>query len=566
MNPDTRRTLLRHALAIDLILVASGVAMLAPSSPLLVLLAFIGAIAVAAWYSEEEAGLAATAYGVVTLSLFFTDIVDVGTLTAFAATGAFVSTFSRAARRIRQADAAATVEAPVAEAAVEPAAAQVPKPFGLGLPLLVFVLYADISEVLMKRYPVPSLLRPLIVFLAIVVWRSRRACRPMSAAVQAPIIVLVIYDIVCFASGAWAHDIGGANAWFSEVVKATMICVLAASLAVSWSSLKRSLIALIATCVAMSSISIVQVTTGKFTDILFGFIALEQGNIYGDVSSGRAAGPPVSDPNFYARILLVSIPLAVGLAIAAKKRSHKIAYGAAALIVTGGTLVTYSRGAMLALGAMSMIMVFAMRVKPRHAFAGALCALLAIPFLPEGMKQRFLTVGSAVPGETNERVDSSVAKRRLLMGVSLLMFDEHLLTGVGSGNFAERYSEYAPRVGMAQRDYGVPGNHEFPHGLYFELAAENGLLGLSTFIGAAVAAWLVLLRARRELLARGEDGRAAIASGVGVAIAGYMLASVFLHESHVRYYGLYLGLAVAVARLSRGVAAVDEAAPAELAA
>jgi hypothetical protein len=82
-------------------------------------------------------------------------------------------------------------------------------------------------------------------------------------------------------------------------------------------------------------------------------------------------------------------------------------------------------------------------------------------------------------------------------------------------------------------------------------------MGLLTFLGAAAAAFLYLWGARRRLLERGETRRAAIASGIGVALAGYLMASVFLHESHVRYFGLYVGLAVAVARLARNAPMPD---------
>jgi hypothetical protein len=71
-----------------------------------------------------------------------------------------------------------------------------------------------------------------------------------------------------------------------------------------------------------------------------------------------------------------------------------------------------------------------------------------------------------------------------------------------------------------------------------------------------------VLRARRVLLARGETGRAAIASGIGIALCGYLIASVVLHESHVRYYGLYLGLAAGVSRLATGVVHRPAEAPA----
>lgn len=565
MAPETRRTLLRHALAVDLVIVAGGVALLAPHSPLVLFLAFVTAVAISAWFAEEEAGLAATAYSVVALSFFFRETVDAATLTAFAATGAAVSAFARAARRIRRldAEAAAPPVAPPAAAAPPvppPAPAAPPRPladatpFMIGLPLLVAVLYVDISDALMERYPVPSLLQPIVALLAFIAFKYREVCRPLTAAVQPPVVMLGLYCIVVYASSSWAYDTYGADKWFSEVVKATIICILATSVTVSWNALQRGLNALVVVCAGMSVISLIQVTTGRMLDVFFGIVALDYGNIYGQYSSGRAAGPPASDPNFYARILLVAIPLAVGLGLAARGRT-RLAYFAAAAIISAGTLATYSRGAMITLIAMAGLMAVAMRLPVKHAVAAALAALLMVPLLPTGMKERFRTITSALPGAgADEMIDTSVAKRKLLMQVSLKMFDDHLIGGVGSGNFAALYDRYAPSVGMSHRDYTEPGTHEFPHGLYWELASENGLLGLLTFCGAAAAALLLALRARRIFLGRGETGRAAVASGIGIALCGYLIASVVLHESYVRYYGLYLGLATGVARLAGGVA------------
>jgi putative inorganic carbon (hco3(-)) transporter len=551
MAPETRRTLLRHALAVDLVIVASGVALLAPDSPLVLFLAFVTAVAISAWFAEEEAGLAATAYSVVALTFFFRETVDALTLTVFAATGAAVSTFARVAAGLRARPSTETV--PVERRPLRPPAVLADAaPFMVGLPLLIIILYVDISDVLMERYPVPSLLQPIVALLAFIAFKYREVCRPLTAAVQPPVVLMALYCIVVYASSSWAYDSYGADKWFQEVVKATIICVLAISVTVSWSALKRGLNALIVACAGMSILSVIQVTTGKLLDVFFGIVSLDYGNIYGQYSSGRAAGPPVSDPNFYARILLVAIPLAVGLGIAARGRT-RLLYFAAAAVISAGTLATYSRGAMITLIAMAGLMVVAMRLPVKHVAASGLAALLVIPLLPMGMKERFLTITSALPGAgDSEMVDTSVAKRKLLMQVSLKMFDDHLIGGIGAGNFASLYDRYAPSIGMSHRDYTEPGSHEFPHGLYWELASENGLLGLLTFCSAAAAALLLVLRARRILLERGETGRAAIASGIGIALCGYLIASVVLHESHVRYYGLYLGLAAGVARLATG--------------
>ncbi|HYK04586.1 MAG TPA: O-antigen ligase family protein [Thermoanaerobaculia bacterium] len=547
MSPETRRTILRHAVAIDLVITASGVALLTPNAPAVTFFAFVAAVALSAWLRDDEAGLAATAYSVITLAIFFREQIDVTTLTVFAATGAAVSAFSRAARRVRQEEQAAAV--PV-EAAPAPAVPAVPLP--IGVPLLVVILYADVSDSLMTQFPLPSLLRPIILLLAIVAFKYRRVAQPMNIALQLPVIFLVLYAVAGYASGIWARNLRAVDGRFSEFVKATFICILAASLIVSWQALRRALLALIGTAAAMSAVSLIQVTTGKLENFLGGMVAVQSGNIYGQVTMPRASGPPVSDPNFYARILLVGIPLAAALAINERRRGRKLAYWALAALITGGTLVTYSRGAMFAVFAMCGLMVLALRVRPRHMFALALAGIAVIAMLPRAMSERVLTVEALVSSADQPvRVDSSVAKRKLLYGVAIRMFDEHLIGGVGAGNFNQHYDTLANQVGMAERDWGEPGSPQFPHGLYFEIASETGLLGLLTFLGAAGAAFLYLWGARRRLLARGETGRAAIASGIGVALAGYLMASVFLHESHVRYFGLYVGLAVAVARLAQ---------------
>ncbi len=556
MSPETRRTILRHAVAIDLVITASGVALLTPNAPAVTFFAFVAAVALSAWLRDDEAGLAATAYSVLALAGFFRDQIDVTTLTAFAATGAAVSAFARAARRVRQ-------EGKAAEVPAEPAAAPAPVvpavPLPIGVPLLVVILYADVSDSLMTKFPLPSLLRPIILLLAIVAFKYRRVAQPMNVALQLPVIFLMLYALAGYASGIWAINLRAVDGRFSEFVKATFICVLAASLIVSWQALRRAMLALIVTAAAMSAVSLVQVTTGKLENFLGGMVAVQSGNIYGEITMPRASGPPVSDPNFYARILLVGIPLAAGLAINERRRSRKLAYWALAALISGGTLVTYSRGAMFALFAMCGLMVLALRVKPRHMAALALAGIMVIALLPRAMSERVLTVEALVSSDEQPvRVDSSVAKRKLLYGVAIRMFDEHLLGGVGAGNFNQHYDTLANQVGMAERDWGVPGSPQFPHGLYFEIASETGLLGLLTFLGAAGAAFLYLWGARRRLLDRGETGRAAIASGIGVALAGYLMASVFLHESHVRYFGLYVGLAVAVARLAQNPPVLDQ--------
>lgn len=543
MNNETRKTLLRHAVAGDLVVLASGVAFLFPTTPLIILSGFLAAILIATWIGDEELGLAATAYSLIVIAVFFHSVVEVTSLTLLAAIGVVACVFARVASRA----------APTGQPLPGPLGAGVAAlPFSVGLPLLVVVIYTDISNAVMLHYPIPSLLQPLIALLAFTVWKYRHHFHPSHAVLHPVVFLLGIYCIVLLSGTIWATSLELADVRVGESVKALFVCVLAGSLAASWSALRRGVVALIVAATLFSLISVIQVLTGRLTTILGGLVHLQSGNIYAEVSSPRASGPPVADPNFYARILLVAIPLAVALAIAEKRPRWRIAYSLAACVVTAGTLLTYSRGAMLTVAFMAILLLFAWPLRPRHAALAIIAVALMLTILPSNIEKRVFTLQTLLPGNENTvELDSSVEERKLLVRSGLEMFTEHPLAGVGPGNFESSFPHYSRLVGSAAFDFHPPGAREFPHGLWVEIAAETGLLGLTVFGSLLVAAFVMLLRARRDLLARGDPSHAAMATGLAIALAGYLGASVFLHETHLRYIGLYLGLTVGLTRLTR---------------
>lgn len=541
MTPEARRTLLRHAVAVDLTVMALGTAWLFPGSPAVLFGAFLVAVAISAWVGGDEVGLAATAYGVIAMSLFFRTSVDVGSLTAFAATGAVVSTLARAARTIQRGE--IVVSAPARLAAL---------PFAIGLPLLVIVLYTDLSDVMMENFPVPSLLQPLILLLGFVVWKYRHALRPSSAALHPIVIAMGVYALVIFSSSIWAAETYLTDKRLSEVVKALCVIVLAASLAASWKSLQRAVIALIASAALLSSLSVLQIATGRFADAFGGLVELKSGTIYGDVALPRAAGPPVSDPNFYARILLMTIPLSVAMAFSEKRPRRRLAYAAAAAITTAATLVTYSRGAMLTLGVMAVLLALVLKVRMRHIAMAGVAGLIVLTMLPQSITRRLGTIEALLPGKnTGAAYDSSLAQRELLTMSGVKMFETHPILGVGAGHYLLYFPKYSNEVGSSWIDYVEPGLDRYPHSFYVEIACETGLVGLIAFFSAVLTAFLTLYTARRQLKQDGDRDHAMLAAALAVAIAGYLIASVFLHETHLRYIGLYFGFAIAIARLAR---------------
>jgi hypothetical protein len=118
------------------------------------------------------------------------------------------------------------------------------------------------------------------------------------------------------------------------------------------------------------------------------------------------------------------------------------------------------------------------------------------------------------------------------------MFREHPLLGVGSGSFARVFSEYNPDPGM---QYGSLSAHN----LYAQLLAEQGLLGLLSFLAVLALAVGPLLRVRRP-----PDERRSLIPWLLVSLAAWLLYGLlqytFLMRSMQVYFWITLGLAVSL--------------------
>jgi hypothetical protein len=71
-----------------------------------------------------------------------------------------------------------------------------------------------------------------------------------------------------------------------------------------------------------------------------------------------------------------------------------------------------------------------------------------------------------------------------------------------------------------------------------------------------VAAFAALRRAQFAFRARGETAAAGLAVAFQIALAGYLVSSLFLHGSFPRYLWMLFGFAVALDLLSRREPAV----------
>lgn len=423
----------------------------------------------------------------------------------------------------------------------------------LGLPLLAGILWLNLSDVVARRTPVPSLLQPLILILAVAVILYRNQLQPRLVAATSLVLLAIVYNVTLIATGMWTADPAAADDRILEAVRGLIILLIAGSLGASWTAVRRA-VAVIALCAALlASLTLIQTLTGRF-DIDFGGLARsERGHIYGDVSDVRAGGP-VGDPNFYGQILVMAFPLAAFLGWRSMRRRDRLVFLTAATLIAAGAALTYSRGALLALAIVMAMTVFSLRVRPLHVIA---LAVVAVLIAPPNLTRRFVGLDGTEGVVKGVERDSSVDRRKLDAATAMRMFDEHPFFGIGTGGFSHHYRRYANDVGSSTPQYDALNVKQAPHSLYLELAAESGLAGLIAFGAMIIAGFAMLGRARRDLMARTLTTEAAIATALTVAVAGYLISSIFLHGAFQRYLWLLLGLSAAVTRLAARESAVS---------
>lgn len=97
MKEDTRSRIIRYAIAADLVIVATGIALFARSEPIALLALYVGAVTLAAWKGGWRAGGLAVMLSTTALLLFFAPAFDESHLIGFVVDGAIATAIMEAA-------------------------------------------------------------------------------------------------------------------------------------------------------------------------------------------------------------------------------------------------------------------------------------------------------------------------------------------------------------------------------------------------------------------------------------------------------------------------------------
>lgn len=263
--------------------------------------------------------------------------------------------------------------------------------------------------------------------------------------------------------------------------------------------------------------------------VLVALVALASGEqmqaaLGGSVVGGRATGP-FDQPNQLGAFCALTAVIAAGLMFGAKSRRDRLLCAIALSILTGGLLLSLSRGAWVGT-TLAIIFLLASLKQARRGILAFSVPLLIVAFLmgsfeteaPQlevvGQRVRAFTVLSPYDGRTEIWAE---ARREII---------ERPVTGFGPGNF--------PVASTRSGSESTTVRPHHAHNLLLTWAAETGIPGALAIVGLGIALFLVGRRAARIVReSRGEEDRAVVVSlqaGL-IAVAGQGIVDYTLRNS-----------------------------------
>jgi len=422
---------------------------------------------------------------------------------------------------------------------------------GFALGLLVALVYLNFSDVLVRSFGFPSILQLMALPILISAWTHHGPGLSRRIVGEPLTWLLAAYTLVLLLSITWALEPGLAERRFADIVKALVLYVLLVALVTSPRRARIAVWTMVGVGGFLGAVGILRLTMGVWP-ALAGLARVKRAHLYGDVFGDRLAGP-LGDPNYFAQILLILVPLALFLTWEEKALRNRLTAVLSLGLIVSAAVLTYSRGGALALALVVGASFLAQGVQWRRIVLGGLAVAMGASLLvPSGFRERLTTMGQFLPDEAVlTETDSSFEERMVLMGAAWEMLADNSMLGVGAGNYTARFGEYAERFGSVALDYRDPDDVRYPHSLYLEVGAETGALGLLVFLAALLTAFVGLHRARDSFVRTGYRATGALARALQISLAGYLVSSFFLHGDFERYLWLLLGMAGALHAMSR---------------
>jgi probable O-glycosylation ligase (exosortase A-associated) len=247
----------------------------------------------------------------------------------------------------------------------------------------------------------------------------------------------------------------------------------------------------------------------------------------------RVWGPAdsfIEDNNSLALAVVMSIPLWAYLYYVAKRRWLKVALAAAIGLSGVAAVGSFSRGAMLAIGAALVLLWWRGRQKVLLGAALIALGVSVVTFMPSKWEERMETI------KTYEEDSSAQGRINTWIMLFNLAADRPLVGGGFAPYTKEIFEKYNPEYDAVH----------VAHSIYFSVLGEQGYIGLFFWLMLWILTWRTGSQIRQMCKNRPEEAWAFwLASMIQVSLAAYFVGGAFLSLAYwdMPYY-LFVALAV----------------------
>jgi putative inorganic carbon (HCO3(-)) transporter len=367
------------------------------------------------------------------------------------------------------------------------------------------------------------------------------------------------YSLIALASGLWSVNAGATATLLASLLIALTYMLCYAVLLDSEQQLRRVLFILACGSLVVGAWS------------LASFKGWTVGSSSG-LQAGRAQGG-VGDPNFFANIQLVVLPIVLVLAADTKVRWMRYFLGFTALVGVASILSTLSRGGLIALILVLLLIPFvparAIFPSPRHkaviiAFlAVGLLVLFSRPGFRGEVVKRATTIFNQQAAAQSDSSGGS-GREEIWKAAEHSIRDRPLL-GVGFGAFPSVSSQLlynTPGVDLGKFPPRVNGIEV--HSAFLGTAAELGFVGLFLFVGMIISTILALRRTAVRARNAGAHFLSRVSNALVLSLIGWSLSSMFIETETSRPLWIVIGLSLALPKLVSSYAAAGSRGPAAL--
>lgn len=423
----------------------------------------------------------------------------------------------------------------------------------LAVMVVLFGLYLNAPVVAVRDQGMPSIFGvafPLILIIPVTIYILLRRGKLIFDVTFAWMIGFLAVQTL---SALFAFDVAVAtDALVNYAIEGLMLYFLLVNVIRDEEDLRLAIWAVTIAAAIMGAIVLFQEVTKTFTNTYGGFAMRMASFETGDSGNWRdRTSGPIGDPNFFAQVLLMVVPLSLFRFWGERKLFLRVLALVCTLAIISGVVLTFSRGAALALIVSLGVIAYLWRIKPHHLVLGLVGVVLFISVVAPDYLGRIQSVSdvSGLVDEDTVARDKSILGRAAENLAAVYMFLDHPLVGVGPENYPKLYTEYAGDTGFYVRFRERPA-----HNLYLSTAAELGIIGLFALLGLFAVQITRLLKVRQyreQFPVVANYATAAI-----ISILAYMMTSMFLHLAYQRFLWIIMALASVAANI--GAAKIAE--------